>query len=209
MDSNATFALPVESSLKAKGFAVHFFSSTSALFEWLPGRVVPHKAVLVASVASSENSILLSTLQRRFPALPAILAIEKPCVATAVELMRCGAAYVLHRPFTGEQLERTIRHIENGIESASDAESASGTAPAGSGAVYERLKSLSPRQKEILVNVFEGRINKVIAYRLGISIKTVELHRSRMMQKMQASSAVELIKMTLPHSEELRKQASA
>lgn len=59
--------------------------------------------------------------------------------------------------------------------------------------IARQLATLSPRQMQILAHVFSGALNKTIADRLGINVKTVETHRARMMEKMSARSATELV----------------
>ena len=61
----------------------------------------------------------------------------------------------------------------------------------------QRLARLTPRERELLGWVVEGTLNKVIADRMGISIKTVELHRKRVMEKLQATSVTHLITMVV------------
>jgi two-component system response regulator FixJ len=63
--------------------------------------------------------------------------------------------------------------------------------------VKERLSTLTPREYEVLQYVLKSTANKVIAAELNISIKTVELHRSNLMTKMQASSVTELVRLAL------------
>ena len=60
-----------------------------------------------------------------------------------------------------------------------------------------RLSRLTPREREVMELVVGGDVNKVVAYKLGISPKTVELHRSRIMAKMQAGSLTQLVRMAI------------
>ena len=61
--------------------------------------------------------------------------------------------------------------------------------------LWERYRLLSPREKEVMEKIVDGKMNKVIAYELNVSMKTVELHRSNLMHKMMANSLAELVKM--------------
>ena len=63
--------------------------------------------------------------------------------------------------------------------------------------VRERIATLTPRETEVMQMVVDGNANKVIAIDLGVSERTVEIHRARVMEKMRASSLPELVKMVL------------
>jgi FixJ family two-component response regulator len=63
--------------------------------------------------------------------------------------------------------------------------------------VEQRLSTLTPREREIMGMVIEGKLSKVIAAELGISLNTVEVHRGRIMKKMQAQTPAELVRMVL------------
>jgi two-component system response regulator FixJ len=62
-------------------------------------------------------------------------------------------------------------------------------------AFRQRYKALSPREREVLQGIMEGKINKSIARDLGLSVKTIDLHRANLMDKMQAKSLVHLVRM--------------
>ncbi|MFB3891977.1 MAG: response regulator transcription factor [Phycisphaerae bacterium] len=66
-----------------------------------------------------------------------------------------------------------------------------------SGEIRKRLESLTPREREVMDRVVAGMLNKQIAGELGISIKTVETHRAQVMDKMQAHSLAELVRMAI------------
>jgi FixJ family two-component response regulator len=67
--------------------------------------------------------------------------------------------------------------------------------------VIDKLDKLTKREREVLHGVLAGKASKVIAYELGISVKTVDVHRSRIMDKMQVRSLAQLVKMVLLTSE--------
>ncbi len=64
-------------------------------------------------------------------------------------------------------------------------------------AILERLKNLSPREREVLDGMVAGHANKVIAFNLSLSPRTVEIHRARVMDKMQARSLSELVRLAI------------
>jgi len=63
--------------------------------------------------------------------------------------------------------------------------------------INQRIAALTPREKEVMKRVTDGKPNKVIALELNVSIKTVEVHRARMMEKMAVGSVAELVKTAL------------
>lgn len=124
-------------------------------------------------------------------ALPAVLIASPSELRLAVKAMRYGGTYILWRPFTESQL------IEVMTSMLREWSVPSGAAPAarGGSGIEERFATLSRRQRQVLRYVFAGNGNRAIADALGISVKTVELHRACMMKKMHADSVVALIRM--------------
>ncbi|TWH99397.1 FixJ family two-component response regulator [Luteimonas cucumeris] len=131
---------------------------------------------------------LQDELQRRGCALPLVFVTAHGDVPLAVEAMRKGASNFLEKPFSDDAL---IDAIRTAIASARNG--------AGNGAQGGRLASLSPRERQVLDLVVASKPNKIIADILGISIKTVELHRSNMMNKLGVRSLPELMKVALGH----------
>ena len=121
-------------------------------------------------------------------------------VPLAVQAMEKGAITFLEKPFEDSALESALaRAFEAGAQSqhtaAAEPDSAADDVPCPE--YQRRHASLSPRELQVMQGVVEGKISKVIARELDISTKTVELHRSRVMAKMQADSVVHLIRMAL------------
>lgn len=119
-------------------------------------------------------------------------------VPTAVHAMRAGAADFVTKPFSQQALLSRITHcIERAKEAHSQRQQHAG--------VSARLATLTPREQEIMRDVVSGKSNKVIAAERSINQKTVEAHRAKMMQKLQAKSLAELMRITLPR-EDLREK---
>ena len=134
------------------------------------------------------------------PALPIIYMTGHGDVPLAVQAMEKGAITFLEKPFEDSALESALaRAFEAGAQSqhtaAAEPDSAADDVPCPE--YQRRHDSLSPRELQVMQGVVEGKISKVIARELDISTKTVELHRSRVMAKMQADSVVHLIRMAL------------
>ncbi|ENH6066292.1 response regulator [Escherichia coli] len=105
-------------------------------------------------------------------------------VQLAVAAMKEGAADFLQKPFADEALINAVRaSVEPKADAKDDA--------------HARLEELSVREKEVLQGLLNGKANKVIAYDLGISARTVEIYRANVMTKMQADSFAELVRLAL------------
>jgi RNA polymerase sigma factor (sigma-70 family) len=120
--------------------------------------------------------------------LPIIFITGHGDVPMAVEAMQKGAVDFIQKPFRDQDLLDRIREAiktdqERREEQQKHAE------------VSERLARLTNREREVFDLVVTGKPNKVIAYELGVSQRTVEIHRARVMEKMQARSLADLVKM--------------
>lgn len=122
--------------------------------------------------------------------LPTIILTGHGDVPIAVRAMKSGAIDFIEKPFTDQdlldQIQRALR--EDARQRSQQLERAEVTA---------RAETLTPREREVLRRVVQGQANKVISAELGISERTVETHRKKIMDKMQARSLAELIQMTL------------
>lgn len=133
-------------------------------------------------------------LQRQMVAqgvgLPVIVMTGHGDVPIAVQALKAGATDFLEKPFDDEQLLSAIKGAIAVSQRASD----DATAVAE---ISARLATLTPREREVLDRLVAGQPNKTIAYDLGSSPRTVEVHRARVMEKMQARSLAELVRMTI------------
>jgi RNA polymerase sigma factor (sigma-70 family) len=133
---------------------------------------------------------LQELLATRHAQLPVIIITGHGDVPMAVRAMKAGAVDFIEKPFNDESLLDAIRHalavaVEQRSVHSRQAE------------VATRLALLTPREHEVMEMVAEGKSNKEIANALGVSAKTVEAHRARVMEKMQAHSLAELVRMVL------------
>ena len=122
--------------------------------------------------------------------IPIIIITGHGDVPMAVRAMKAGAVDFIEKPFNDELLLESIR---NALIKDVDQR----TAQSARADVATRLVHLTPREHEVMEMVTSGRANKDIAKTLGVSSKTVEAHRARVMEKMQASSLAELVKMAI------------
>lgn len=122
--------------------------------------------------------------------IPVLFITGHGDIPMAVEAMRAGAFDFLQKPFREQQLLDCIRRAL-AKDRASRAEINESTA------IRARLESLTPREREILTLVTSGKSNKIMARELGVSQRTVEIHRSRVMEKMGAASLAQLVRMVM------------
>jgi RNA polymerase sigma factor (sigma-70 family) len=122
--------------------------------------------------------------------LPIIFITGHGDVPMAVEAMQKGAVDFIQKPFRDQELLERI-----GTAMQADRERRSEQRLKDD--VRERISKLTKREKEVLDLVVTGKPNKVIAYELGVSQRTVEIHRARVMEKMQARSLADLVKMRM------------
>jgi len=133
---------------------------------------------------------LQEELSRRGVKLPVIIMTGHADVPIAVRAMKAGAADFIEKPFAEEVLLDCIRRARaHAAEAQRERSEADET--------RRREQTLTPRERDVLHGMIAGRPNKLIAYDLGISPRTVEIHRARVMEKMQARSLSALVRMAL------------
>ena len=133
---------------------------------------------------------LYEQLRARASTLPVIFITGHGDVPMAVSALKKGAADFIEKPFNNQDMLGLI-------ESCMKQDRAAAAKRAENASVAQRLDSLTQREREVLGLIVGGKLNKQIANDLGISIKTVEEHRSRVMEKMGASSVAELVQLAL------------
>ena len=131
---------------------------------------------------------LQEELIKRGNTLPIIFITGHGDVPMAVEAMQKGAVDFIQKPFRDQELLDRVREALATDEERREEQQLHAK-------VNERLSRLTNREREVFDLVVTGKPNKVIAYELGVSQRTVEIHRARVMEKMQARSLADLVKM--------------
>ena len=138
---------------------------------------------------------LVRELNARGSRVPIIMITGHGDIPLAVEAMRAGVADFIEKPFSeSRMLDALNRALETGPPPV---------APHGAQVsdettlVRQRLETLSERERQVLDGVVDGQPNKVIARELGISPRTVEIYRAKLMAKMHADNLAALVRMTL------------
>lgn len=189
VDDNDGFRDSTAWLLETAGYQVQAYASGPEFLEaWDAGRAAG-EACLVSDIRMPRMSglQLQDELSRRGSTLPLVFVTAHGDVPLAVEAMRKGATNFLEKPFGDDTLIEAIRAALANARNRGDAVNSAA------------LERLSPRERQVLDLVVASKPNKIIADILGISIKTVELHRSNMMNKLGVRSLPELMKVALGH----------
>lgn len=170
----------------------------------LPTRVYPSAQAFLDEVKTTDQGCLLADV--RMPGmsgldlqeklveagiiLPVIMVTAYANVPVAIRAMRLGVSDFIEKPFDDQELiDRVHRAIDQGMRHRHDDEQA--------GLIKQRIASLTPREHEVMRLVVSGMLNKQVAGELGISQKTVENHRTNVMEKMRVEGLAELVRAAL------------
>ena len=175
--------------LESTGYRVSAYSTAERfLTAYKPGMAAC--VVLDVRMPGLSGLELQQELNRRGETLPIIFITGHGDVPMAVSAVKNGAFHFLEKPFKDEQLLGLIEQAALTREPAA-------TAGARGRCAAARLSTLTQREREVMDLVVGGLKNKQIAEQLRISVKTVEAHRARAMEKMEVSSVADLVKATL------------
>jgi FixJ family two-component response regulator len=175
--------------LKSVGLATQTMgSATEFLSAYQQGQ--PGCLVLDVRMPGMSGLELQQELNLRGATIPVIFITGHGDVPMAVEAMQHGAFDFLQKPFRDQEL---IDRIQRAL--AKDGKTRA--ALQESERIRERLESLTPREREVLTLMTQGKPNKVMAHELGVSQRTVEIHRARVMEKSGASSLAQLVRMVM------------
>jgi RNA polymerase sigma factor (sigma-70 family) len=187
IDDDASVREAVSRLLATEGWTVRSFASAEA---FLAERRLDRFACLVLDVRMDGLSglQLYERLRQAGAAAPVVFLSGHDDVATAVEAMKLDAVEFLQKPVADEELFAAIRKAlaRNDREQREAREREAAEA---------RIAKLTAREREVLRHVVHGRLNKQIADELGISEQTVKQHRGRVMEKLEAASVAELVRL--------------
>jgi len=193
VDDDAAVRDSIALSLKLAGHKVEEFDSALA---FLDRGGAQRTGCLVTDIRMPEMDglELQEELVRRGSKLAVIVITGHGDVPLAVRAMRSGAVDFLEKPFSREVMLASVsRALQSAERPGSDSKGQE---------VRERLNSLTPREREVFALVVAGKQSKVVAYELGASPRTIEVHRARMMKKMQASNLQDLVRMAIAAGED-------
>jgi FixJ family two-component response regulator len=171
--------------LKEEGWPVETYESAEA-FLARRNPQAPGCLLLDVTLPGLDGLELQRRLAEAGQALPIVFLTGHGDIPMSVRAIKAGAADFLTKPVAAEALLAAVR-----AAIAQDAAAREGRADVAQ--LAERFATLTPREREVLVAVTKGRLNKQIAADLGIVEQTVKFHRARIMERMQAKTAAELM----------------
>jgi two-component system, LuxR family, response regulator FixJ len=175
--------------LRSARLEVRSFDSAKTFLDTLPNASV---GCVITDIRMPDMSgiDLLRRLKELKVGVPVIVITGHGDVALAVEAMKIGAVDFFEKPFNDDQLVASVRAAlqQQQDQTKRGAERAE---------IEHRISTLSAREKDVLAGLIDGRANKQIAFDLGISPRTVEIYRANLMNKMQADSLSDLVRMAL------------
>jgi len=176
----------LERLLRSEGLAVESHPSGEAFLDTL-GEDACGCVVLDVAMPGMSGPEVQERLLASGRAFAVVFLTGRGDIPTTVLAMKAGAVDFLTKPVRGAEL---LRAVAQGMARVS-AESARRGEAAVDG---RRLERLTPRERDVLVEVIAGRSNKAIGQRLGVAEQTVKLHRARVMEKLDVTSVAELVR---------------
>lgn len=175
--------------MESNGIAVQTFAGAREFIEGYRARG-PGCLVLDLRLPGMSGLDLQEYLKRRGIEIPVVFVTGHGDVSTAVNAIKGGAVDFIQKPFS-------YREVLAIIDKALRRDAEACTRRARRSQASARLAALTERERDVLRRIIEGKANKVTAEELAISVKTVEFHRARVMEKMQAGSVAELVQLAL------------
>jgi FixJ family two-component response regulator len=200
VDDDVSVLKALERLIRSAGFNAETFDSA---WEFLKRGSYDRPCCLVLDVRMPDLSgiDLQQELSKLGLSIPIIFLTGHGTIPMSVQAMKAGAVDFLTKPCNDEELLQTIHQSieKNRLEISEQA---------GLDSIRRRIDSLTKRENQVFLMVIAGMLNKQAGYELGISEKTVKTHRARVMQKMQADSIAELVRLAervdiTPHFMEL------
>ena len=187
VDDDPSVRSAIERLIGTVGLQVQLFGSAQ---EFLASKLpnVPSCLVLDIRLPGISGLALQSQLAKANVQIPIIFITSHGDVPMTVRAMKAGAVEFLTKPFHDQDLLDAI-HL------ALERDQGRRQQEGGLAVLRERFESLSPREREVVAMVVSGMLNKQIGAQIGIAENTVKTHRSRAMEKMQANSLADLVKM--------------
>lgn len=172
--------------LKAEGYRVQSYTNGAEFIAADPGDALSC-ILLDIEMPGLDGIGVLKALGERGVRVPVVVVTGVGDVPIAVKAMRLGALNFIEKPYVGAELLRAVRE-------ALDGQAPRQMLPPDGGLARAKVDSLTDRQRGVLIGVMKGQANKVIAFELGLSVRTVESYRAQMLEKLGAKSTAEAVR---------------
>lgn len=189
IDDDDAVRQSIEFLLTTVRIPVRGFESARTFFDLLP-QIDSGCVITDVRMPDITGIDVLRKVRETKPHLPVIVITGHGDVPLAVEAMKLGAADFLEKPFDDDLL---IASVRNALSQEADAAKRN----AEVAGINDKLAALSNRERQVLEGLVVGKANKVIAFDLGISPRTVEIYRANLMTKMAANSLSDLVRMAM------------
>jgi two-component system response regulator FixJ len=188
LDDDAAVRRSLEQLLDAAGFRAVSFETPAAFLNVAPD-LAPGCVLLDIRIPDMDGLELQRRMNDLGIALPVIIITGQGDVQSAVQAMKAGAVDFIEKPFDDTTLFAAI-------EDAFTRTLLSDRLPEAEEAA-QRIAALSPREREVLDALVAGRSNKIIAFDLGLSVRTIEVHRARMMDRLGVRQLGEAVRLAV------------
>jgi FixJ family two-component response regulator len=186
VDDDEAFRISTYRLLRASGYAVETYDSAERLLQQLPDDASPSCILLDIRIPGLSGPELQERLSALGFYLPIIFLTGHADIRTTVRVMKAGADDLLTKPVAKSEL---IGAIERAI-ARSEARRAKNDQLSS---LQQLVKGLTPRERQVFERVARGKMNKEIARELGSTERTIEAHRSHIMDKLEITSVTELV----------------
>jgi two-component system, LuxR family, response regulator FixJ len=187
IDDDSQVRLSLVFLLNTSGFTARSFDGGASFLE-NASTLPPGCVMLDLRMPGMDGLTVMDVLKGRLEDFPVIVITGHGDISTAVRAMKLGARDYLEKPFVEELVLEALTHAFKSLE-------ASQSISDGRIAAASRISKLSPREADVLCGLVDGLPNKIIAYNLQLSTRTIEMYRASMMERLGVRSLPEALRL--------------